>query len=594
MLRFLCFLFLFSYPVLSQQIDWNTQIKNRPFSTGTAAPASSSCDASAELNTYYLQTGNPASVVSQVWVCSQTGASSYAWQPVSHKIGTTAPATCTLGQVFFDSDATAGENWYGCTATDTWTQLGGTGGGSGASSVSELTDCTATRTSTTNLSVGACTVTVGLKRFTVAADTTCALTATVADTAYAYLLDGTFIIGFSDAGSSIACSGWTSDTGISAFPADSVPLFTFSAITTPGEWDTSGGTDYRSIAGGDRIHCGTGLTCTDSGVTGKTEVAINSSATSQFATGTTASLPASCTVGQYYFATDENQVWGCVETNTWSPTGWDKGTAAPAACSVGMAFFDTDASAGSNWMLCTATDTWTAVAGGSGLGDPGSNGIVKRTSLNTTTAATDGTDYVSPSGTATLTNKTLDVEGTGNAVTTIHHASGQFIRGNASTQTWLVDYGATGPTVGVSYDAGADITYSSGVSTYCTDADGPCWFSYNHPMPSTWDPAKSVDLTWVWWSSSTTGTVAFQVAIVCRADGEDYSLVYNTASIVTATNAVANKTRIATATGLDTTGCAAGEVLTWRILRDRTHASDTFSGAVGFKGPWLLTWRETQ
>ena len=40
------------------------------------------------------------------------------------KGGTTAPATCTVGDTFFDTDATAGQNWLGCTATDTWTTLG--------------------------------------------------------------------------------------------------------------------------------------------------------------------------------------------------------------------------------------------------------------------------------------------------------------------------------------------------------------------------------------------------------------------------------------------------------------------------------------
>lgn len=39
--------------------------------------------------------------------------------------GATLPATCTIGQVFFDTDAPAGQNLYGCTATNTWTVLGG-------------------------------------------------------------------------------------------------------------------------------------------------------------------------------------------------------------------------------------------------------------------------------------------------------------------------------------------------------------------------------------------------------------------------------------------------------------------------------------
>ena len=41
------------------------------------------------------------------------------------KVGTTAPATCAVGDCFFDSDATAGSNLFGCTATNTWTAEGG-------------------------------------------------------------------------------------------------------------------------------------------------------------------------------------------------------------------------------------------------------------------------------------------------------------------------------------------------------------------------------------------------------------------------------------------------------------------------------------
>jgi hypothetical protein len=49
------------------------------------------------------------------------------------KVGTVLPATCTLGETFFDSAAAAGQNLYGCTATNSWTLLGASlwfGGGS--------------------------------------------------------------------------------------------------------------------------------------------------------------------------------------------------------------------------------------------------------------------------------------------------------------------------------------------------------------------------------------------------------------------------------------------------------------------------------
>lgn len=40
-------------------------------------------------------------------------------------IGTSLPATCSVGDAFFDSDATAGQNVYVCTATNTWTLSSG-------------------------------------------------------------------------------------------------------------------------------------------------------------------------------------------------------------------------------------------------------------------------------------------------------------------------------------------------------------------------------------------------------------------------------------------------------------------------------------
>ena len=46
------------------------------------------------------------------------------------KIGTTLPSTCTVGMSFYKTNATAGQNIYGCTATNTWTVQSGSGGSS--------------------------------------------------------------------------------------------------------------------------------------------------------------------------------------------------------------------------------------------------------------------------------------------------------------------------------------------------------------------------------------------------------------------------------------------------------------------------------
>ena len=49
------------------------------------------------------------------------------------KVGTSLPGTCTVGQEYFKSDATAGSNKYLCTSSNTWTQQ--TGGGGGVTSI---------------------------------------------------------------------------------------------------------------------------------------------------------------------------------------------------------------------------------------------------------------------------------------------------------------------------------------------------------------------------------------------------------------------------------------------------------------------------
>jgi hypothetical protein len=50
-----------------------------------------------------------------------------AWVPIYY--GTTPPGTCEPPLMFFDTDATAGSNLFGCTSTDIWTLLGDGGGG---------------------------------------------------------------------------------------------------------------------------------------------------------------------------------------------------------------------------------------------------------------------------------------------------------------------------------------------------------------------------------------------------------------------------------------------------------------------------------
>jgi len=89
------------------------------------------------------------------------------------------------------------------------------------------------------------------------------------------------------------------------------------------------------------------------------------------------------------------------------------GTSLPGTCNVGQQFFKSNNSAGTELYLCTSTNTWTQATSGAGGGmaDPGANGVMKRTALNTTAAATatdvSALNYVAGSGTAQAQVATL-------------------------------------------------------------------------------------------------------------------------------------------------------------------------------------------
>lgn len=89
----------------------------------------------------------------------------------------TLPSTCTVGAVFFKTGVTAGQNWYGCTATDTWTLQTGSGS-SGTSAVQTNVSFSATPTFTVLTStvmvfnVAALTTNISSITFTTSAATT--------------------------------------------------------------------------------------------------------------------------------------------------------------------------------------------------------------------------------------------------------------------------------------------------------------------------------------------------------------------------------------------------------------------------------------
>ena len=90
--------------------------------TGSLEPAAAGCDSSSETGSIYMLTGD-STKANLLYIC-QANAGGFGWHAGTYAQGANAPSTCVVGQVFFDTDAPAGENWLGCTTANTWTVIG--------------------------------------------------------------------------------------------------------------------------------------------------------------------------------------------------------------------------------------------------------------------------------------------------------------------------------------------------------------------------------------------------------------------------------------------------------------------------------------
>ena len=168
------------------------------------------------------------------------------------KSGVALPANCSVGDMFFLTSATAGANLYGCAATNSWTLQGnGSGGGSSVQNASQLTDLAASSSSSTTLLIGAtcalatpCNVRLGSVTFAFTGSSSATISGGTG-TAFIYIdSSGNLTVGHN---LTVVCnSGCVAVTGVTAFPSDSVPLFTWTA--TNGTWDTAGGSGPESIS----------------------------------------------------------------------------------------------------------------------------------------------------------------------------------------------------------------------------------------------------------------------------------------------------------------------------------------------------------
>lgn len=267
---------------------------------GTTAPSSADCDSAGERGAVYVQSGNPATVATRLLICTQTGASSYAWMPSSHKVEATDPATCTEGDLFYN---TTSDTLRVCTATDTWGAIGSGGGGGTAATRLESEQGTSNTAMTTPLaatysvaSAGGCGVIMSSQTVTVFPGATTAhpcnmqtgnvtrrftAPATVvlgtgsvsvnASEALIYMKpNGTLYAGLPSAFTvgSMTLSGITAETPVTDWPAGVTRVWKWLAGTTDNFWDTTGGdgnggSNYISLRTKSSLLAGTGVTVTE-------------------------------------------------------------------------------------------------------------------------------------------------------------------------------------------------------------------------------------------------------------------------------------------------------------------------------------------
>jgi uncharacterized protein YdbL (DUF1318 family) len=179
-------------------------------------------------------------------------------------VSSAAPAD---GQVLAWS--AAANRWQPATGTT------GTGGTGGAGMAAQLGDFAVTETSPTTLTIGAgcsaatpCNVRFGSLVYSLTSGATATLTGG-AGTAFIYLTaNGALTVGHT---MSVSCSGFcTAVTGVTSFPVDSVPLYSW--VAAGGVWETPG-TDFRGWISRSTLLAGVGIVTVEAG--GQTTIAVD-------------------------------------------------------------------------------------------------------------------------------------------------------------------------------------------------------------------------------------------------------------------------------------------------------------------------------
>lgn len=154
--------------------------------------------------------------------------------------------------------------------------VGGGSGGGGAAMAYQLGDLIATLTSSTVLSIGAncgpsapCNVRFGYQVISITSGATATISGTATGAAYIYVNSaGGLVVGHN---LTVACSGCSQQPGITAFPANVIPVAIWTA--TNGTWDSAGGRDQRAFLSAKAVVGGQGIVITEA--PGQTTVTVD-------------------------------------------------------------------------------------------------------------------------------------------------------------------------------------------------------------------------------------------------------------------------------------------------------------------------------
>lgn len=239
------------------------------------------------------------------------------------KSGTTIPPSCILGEAFFKTNASPGQNVYGCTSANTWTLMGGTAG----AGIASLGDFAASNTApsiqklgTSCSNVTPCQIRTGSVVFTLTTPVTGTLTgASTSGAVFWYLSPSLVLTAGHNSAVTLTCSaGCTIASGITAFPPDATPLW--QTTFTNNVWDgiDPATMDKRAFLSRNVIVPGAGVSSASDPTTGIQTLSTDPTIMPRFFTGSGA--PAgNCTTGRdLYTDTSGAHLYFCSSTNAWT------------------------------------------------------------------------------------------------------------------------------------------------------------------------------------------------------------------------------------------------------------------------------------